>query len=239
MCPLCSYEDESVLHALRSCPCTLDVLRHAGIPVSISLSDIDPLVLWLEEALSILGLDDFVGFLVYLWNVWNNRNSFVHDAKFQQSWILVSTAKTLHHEYLQAMALDRMHENPFIQHNRWLPPPPGVIKINFDGSFDNNGRLASIVVVARDHNGLVQGGLAQVSGRCADPTFVEFFALLASLRLVNEKGWLDLQFESDSQIFVNKITRDSWATCSGSAFFFDSICPDIIASVISKDVITS
>ncbi|XP_039011790.1 uncharacterized protein LOC120140858 [Hibiscus syriacus] len=261
LCPLCSYEEETMLHALRNCPCTLDILRHA-------------------DALSILGLDDFVGFLICLWNVWNNRNSFVHDTKFQLSWILVSTAKAIHHEYLCTMALDRMHENPFIQHNRWLPPPPDVIKINFDGAFDSNRHLASIGVVARDHNGLVQRGLAQVSGSCVDPAFDEFFALLASLRLANEKGWLDVQFESESQILVNKITRDSddisilgifiqearvafqanprfhisyinrecnhlahalasWTSCSVSALFFDSVCPDIIASVISNDVITS
>ena len=36
---------------------------------------------------------------------------------------------------------------------KWVPPPPGMMKINVDGAFISSSGTAAVGVVIRDHNG--------------------------------------------------------------------------------------
>ncbi|KAE8713427.1 hypothetical protein F3Y22_tig00110210pilonHSYRG00151 [Hibiscus syriacus] len=91
----------------------------------------------------------------------------------------------------------------------WRPPVTGVIKVNTDGVFDCDRRVAILGVIARDLSDQVYVGLAQMTVGCFEAGFAKLHALLADLSLAYDKGREDVQFEIDSLILVHKITQTS------------------------------
>ena len=59
----------------------------------------------------------------------------------------------------------------------WFPPPTGILKLKFDGSFDNSSQQGDIGGVIRDHFGDV---VRSFSGPvdALDANEVEMFAML-------------------------------------------------------------
>ncbi|MBA0624783.1 hypothetical protein Godav_010072 [Gossypium davidsonii] len=72
----------------------------------------------------------------------------------------------------------------------WKKPGHGVVKINFDAAV--NGQKMSFGLVARDHDGFVLGGRADVLDRNVQAEWVELHALAKSNNLARAKNWLRL-----------------------------------------------
>ena len=60
---------------------------------------------------------------------------------------------------------------------RWKPPPPGMVKVNFDGAIFSTQSLAGLSVVVRDPAGLV---LVALSQKIPLPTSVETVEVIAA-----------------------------------------------------------
>ncbi|KAE8688066.1 hypothetical protein F3Y22_tig00111002pilonHSYRG00102 [Hibiscus syriacus] len=89
----------------------MEVLQLAEISGSIMINSSPTPLLWLETSLNALGLGNFAGFLMVLWNIWNARNTVVHSGRHQPSWILVSNARLLHNDFLVANFASRHQAN--------------------------------------------------------------------------------------------------------------------------------
>ena len=88
---------------------------------------------------------------------------------------------------------------------RWKPPPPGMVKVNFDGAIFSTQSSAGLGMVVRDQAGLV---LATLSQKIPLPTSVETVEVIAARRALIFA--LELDFESvmvvgDSEIIINTI----------------------------------
>ncbi|KAL4187745.1 hypothetical protein AMTRI_Chr09g40520 [Amborella trichopoda] len=46
-----------------------------------------------------------------------------------------------------------LKKNKFVKDNRWFPPPPGWVKLNFDGSVKEEARVASYGALLQDCSG--------------------------------------------------------------------------------------
>ncbi|MBA0688485.1 hypothetical protein Goari_006269 [Gossypium aridum] len=80
-----------------------------------------------------------------------------------------------------------------------------VVKINFDATA--TGRKMSFSLVARDHDGFVLGGRADVLDRNVQAEWAKLYVLEESINLARAKNWLRLEFESNYASLVNRLSK--------------------------------
>eukprot|EP00268_Persea_americana_P015968 TRINITY_DN17581_c0_g1_i5.p1 TRINITY_DN17581_c0_g1~~TRINITY_DN17581_c0_g1_i5.p1 ORF type:complete len:239 (+),score=28.11 TRINITY_DN17581_c0_g1_i5:144-860(+) len=92
--------------------------------------------------------------------------------------------------------------------DHWLPPPPGWIKLNFDGAFNSQTGHASIGGLARDSYGkLLMAFTCEV--RAAHPLEAELLALQRALQHVSPLLPSALQIEGGCLVLVTSIQNSS------------------------------
>ncbi|KAK9045270.1 hypothetical protein V6N11_059157 [Hibiscus sabdariffa] len=80
---MCEQSVEDVLHALRDCPLSKEVLSYGRVPEGVRDSHTMSTKEWLIEAAGTMDASQFTGLIVVLWNILNRRNKKVHDAEVQ------------------------------------------------------------------------------------------------------------------------------------------------------------
>ncbi|KAL4279259.1 hypothetical protein GQ457_03G017210 [Hibiscus cannabinus] len=205
-CPFCLSVIETPLHALRDCPDASDALHLAGFPLCNFGFSSNIVLEWLQNAAVTLSHDSFILLLTILWNLWNRRNDFVHNARLQPVWLIVMNSESILADYKFHNTLSSTSP-PTTNRHCWHPPPGDFIKINTDGAFNPSTYEARIGVIARNSTGEVLGGFAQHSGVSTDALHTEFLAVVAGLQLAREKGWRFVHIETDSATVVNKFNR--------------------------------
>ncbi|KAH1046344.1 hypothetical protein J1N35_037128 [Gossypium stocksii] len=78
---ICEATNETLLHALRDCPTSREVLPLGGWDMSIITNQYDCYVDWLENMTRIMDKRAMVNLFTTLWNFWNNRNNFIFKGK--------------------------------------------------------------------------------------------------------------------------------------------------------------
>ncbi|KAE8708583.1 hypothetical protein F3Y22_tig00110338pilonHSYRG00172 [Hibiscus syriacus] len=80
----------------------------------------------------------------------------------------------------------------------WIKPTQDEVKINVDGAYCKDSRVAVVGIVARDSHGMVIGGLAKK----IDPPFTaestEAVAFIEGIRMASENGWNNAIIEGDA-----------------------------------------
>ena len=152
-CPVCGNDAESVYHALLRCDFSSLVwefwlenpLRIQGFINS-----------FLDSALSILShstLHDLEIFFATAWALWSNRNRIVHkDGGLSplQVWLMARNV-------VDDFACFASWDFGLVRtaSSCWIPPPPGIFKVNVDGASSEQEGSSSVAVVIRDSNGQV------------------------------------------------------------------------------------
>ncbi|KAL4296489.1 hypothetical protein GQ457_12G013640 [Hibiscus cannabinus] len=208
ICKLCEKDTETVLHAIRECPATQEVLTICGFHSKLPRGPYRNCKNWLEDALQVLDTCQFQFLLVLMWNVWNRRNRWVHQNQLIPAK-LVS-------DYAQLIATDSQgvwEPVPLMPQTRpmerWKKPEAGTIKVNVDGAWSQERNLAAIGVVARDHNGMVVDARARRVVGVHNPETVEARAFVEGIQMAMENDWQRVQFEGDAQQIVAKLNADS------------------------------
>lgn len=93
----------------------------------------------------------------------------------------------------------------------WSPPPPGVLKLNFDGSSLGNPGPSGFGCVIRDSMGEIVRVVAGSIGT-ADSTKVELMGLLMGLREVRNLQLHVPLIEGDSSVVVGWCSGRSWGS---------------------------
>ena len=94
----------------------------------------------------------------------------------------------------------------------WTPPPPGWLKINFDGATFKDRKLAGLGGVIRNDNGLIMAAFTQTIPLPTSVEMVEVLAARSALVLAKELCLNQVLLESDSEIIINALSnggRDS------------------------------
>ncbi|WMV57498.1 hypothetical protein MTR67_050883 [Solanum verrucosum] len=90
----------------------------------------------------------------------------------------------------------------------WHRPPEGVLKLNIDGSFEQNTTNGGIGGVIRDHFGKwIAGFTCKIKAHNAHHE--EILALLHGLNLAKRLNLAHLQVETDSQVLLNNLNNNS------------------------------
>jgi hypothetical protein len=72
------------------------------------------------------------------------------------------------------------------QQPRWIPPPPGMMKVNTDAAMSKNSTRAVLAAIARDASGTFLGVSAEVVERVSDPETAEVLAVQEGLALAKD-----------------------------------------------------
>ncbi|KAL0327910.1 UNVERIFIED_CONTAM: putative mitochondrial protein [Sesamum calycinum] len=123
-CPFCGCSKEDRMHIFVLCPFARQVWGLSSIPLSLTSLQIPDFWAWMQAVAAGLDGVNFGLFLCMCWSIW-----------------------------CVGMNLGILTGAGFQSSSRWTAPPPGCIKLNFDGAIFRKGMELGAGVVARDKDG--------------------------------------------------------------------------------------
>jgi ribonuclease HI len=109
-------------------------------------------------------------------------------------------------EIIREPSLGHLGQN--LHFEAWCPPPPGVVKINFDAALDVQQRYVGVGIIAWDHMGFFLGARSIIYKLKVQAKIAESIAALGAVPFRKEAGFLDVIFEGDAKQVVSKINLD-------------------------------
>ena len=213
-CPICGKELENVHHALLLCDfanlvwdCWFDVPQMI-LRNNWTFHDLAMHVLIHKPS------HDLELFLTVAWAIWFNRNKVIHEDKCSSPSQVWQMAKNLIEEFNEAASSDLFTPRPS-QLYSWSPPPPGVFKINVDGSSSDLGESSSIGVIIRDCKGQTVAAFCKPLQSHFSAELVEVLALEQGIFLAWELQLSRVMFESDALSVINAINDSTFGTPYG------------------------
>ncbi|KAL0395125.1 UNVERIFIED_CONTAM: putative mitochondrial protein [Sesamum latifolium] len=98
-------------------------------------------------------------------------------------------------------AVSRVQGGP----SRWIGPPSGFVKLNFDGAILDKGTAMGIGVVARDERGRCIGWLSRRIDVMVSGEMAEAWAAREATQLALRRGWPMVVIEGDCLVLISKI----------------------------------
>ncbi|OMP03760.1 hypothetical protein COLO4_10225 [Corchorus olitorius] len=195
--------NESVLHAIKECPCVVKVWSHVWNFFINDETFVQNEVQCVDD-LDSSQLADWTRLgLITAWAVWSARNKELYEevtmrpidtAIFAFSYLKEFGRSTL------AASIVPPKEKP-----RWSPSIDATIKINFDGAVSVGGGFSGYGIVARDSAGQVLGACAGRIPYVADAFVAESFAAVRALSWAREMGFGGIIVEGDALSIIRKL----------------------------------
>lgn len=209
-CSLCGMED-SWRHSLVDCSMARCVwaLEDDGIGECISSVDEDNARLWLSEVLEALSAEEGRRVAVTLWAIWYARRQAIHEKKFQSPLSTHSFVDRFMSDIREDKQVQRKSGSAARQSLPWIPPPPGVVKINVDAALSKNDLKATAGAIARDATGRFLGASALVVQGIDDPEIMEVMACREGLALALDIQASNIKLACDCLSAVKAITEGS------------------------------
>ncbi|XP_062152012.1 uncharacterized protein LOC133860414 [Alnus glutinosa] len=153
-CPWCRQEEETIVHALWSCPAAQDgTIEDPNNTHAAAVSNVD--------------------------------------------------------EFKRCMQQDEPISSPMLGDAQmpsfWKPPPPGVIKINFDAAMNKQAGFLGIGIVARDCMGNLLGAKRLTVRLATNSHIAEFMAASHAVIFTREVGFFDVIFEGDAMKVIKEV----------------------------------
>lgn len=142
--------------------------------------------------------------------LWLRRNKVVLGGDFLAQDVLVRLAK----EQMEAcdIAAGRTEEHRPLQINqvvgRWIKPPEGTMKINWDAAVDSSNGKIGMGIIARDHVGRVIAMACGSSQYICNSGMAEAMAAREAIELCNSLGVQNFILEGDASDVVNALNQE-------------------------------
>jgi ribonuclease HI len=91
------------------------------------------------------------------------------------------------------------------QQPRWIPPPPGMMKVNMNAAMSKNSTRAVLATVGRDASGMFLGASAEVVEGVSDPKTAEVLAVREGLALAKDLMGQRVQVATDCANVVQSL----------------------------------
>lgn len=213
LCPRCVQQPESILHVLRDCECVLQLWEKLVNPDEWHKFASLGLMEWLLFNFTApnIGIGDSnwpILFGTMLYMLWIDRNHFVfseRSAMLDQFLPKVMGQVDAIHSHLlkpEPSFMEGSHQVIFVA---WDPPPPGVLKLNVDGSHRHQYGLSACGGLLRDYKGQFIIGFHRNLG-ASSSIAAEIWGLLLGLRLAKSMSVGSLLVELDSRVVTHMVT---------------------------------
>ena len=153
-------------------------------------------------------------FLTVAWAIWFNRNRVIHNDMCSSPSQVWQMEKNLIEDFNDAASSKLCSPKPSHLHS-WSPPPPGVFKINVDGSSSDLEESSSIGVIIRDCKGHTVAAYCKPLQSHFSAELVEVFAVEQGIFLARELQLSRVMLESDALSVINAINDSTFGTYYG------------------------
>jgi ribonuclease HI len=174
--------------------------------------------------------------MMTLWRVWYNHNELTHQKKPAP----VESSKRFLQSYLESLLVIKQNEVVNVEKGKqvasygqgfrkekhqgdgrqkvkqkWMPPEVGTVKLNVDGTFDQDGH-AGAGMILRDEKGEVIIAACRRLQNCSDALEAELAAMEEGIDLALHWSSGDITLESDCMMAI-KLTGDQMVNASRHA----------------------
>lgn len=199
LCQQCGTEEESVLHLLRDCQCISSIWQSRS---PTFFSEQNPFT-WLRRHARD---EDGMHFLAIVWHIWRAPNLYIFEHKNLPVQAIQNQAHIYYQDTVKAFANRAPSSGSrTLRFVSWLPPPPGCVKLNTDGSRLDTGYAAAGGLL-RDHLGTWISGFVVNIGITSSYN-AELWGLLHGLRLCRSLNIQNLEVELDSAVIVGLLAE--------------------------------
>ncbi|KAL0411880.1 UNVERIFIED_CONTAM: putative mitochondrial protein [Sesamum latifolium] len=153
-CPHCADEEEDTFHALFLCHFARQVWGLSNLGTDMTHKRTQSLVTWLSHVAASIERKPFGLFLCLCWTLWWCRNSSLMKGNCLSPAQAVCYTIRYFEAFLKQNCEETVNRLPTSPPS-WSAPPPGQVKINFDGAMLDNTLAMGIGIVARDDCGRV------------------------------------------------------------------------------------
>ncbi|KAL2339965.1 hypothetical protein Fmac_007905 [Flemingia macrophylla] len=215
ICPMCGEAEETVVHALVTCPEARQVWFASPLSLRINPLAVTSVSQWVHDWVERCddgdhGVVELVCTL--LGSIWNRRNQWVNKSRCLTISQVISEATNMMMVPKRIATCTEM-DCPVII---WRPPPHDVVKTNFN-VLVKEGRGTGMGVVVRDHDGNILEAATSFLPYCMSVTIAEALCFRWVLQLAEEKLLCHCHivvFESDCQIAGMILNGEPWHPCN-------------------------
>jgi hypothetical protein len=164
---------------------------------------------WLMEVFSILPHDDLIQVVVTMWAIWYAIRKVMYENSFQSP---LSTHHFVNRYIIDLEMVEPFKEKKELRKNyspQWIPPPPGIAKINVDATISKISGLGSVAAVARDSMGNFLGASALVIEGMTDLEVMESLACREGMALANDLLLQKVRMASDCHNVVCSFSEEA------------------------------
>ncbi|KAG7941873.1 hypothetical protein I3843_16G069700 [Carya illinoinensis] len=223
-CPICGLHEETIGHALWSCPAASDVWaeKESGLQKWIC-AERDFYQTWtdMQDRLQKNKVEEIV---MILRGLWYRRNQLVFEGKFENpSRVVTNAISSLKcFQTSQADMIQIKVPSPVRRKDtNWKPPDVGVSKLNFDAAIDKVGNRMGLGIVARNHLGelLFSFSTSRLFSGTSDTA--EAAGLWKAMDLAVELGIRNVVYEGDAERIIKGVTEEKEAVAWMDQLFKD------------------
>ncbi|KAM6547612.1 hypothetical protein CsatB_019288 [Cannabis sativa] len=213
-CTICNAADESITHALFSCPRAKTVWDLSPLNIDFTTLRQSASADILLHLSTVLTTSEFEQFLVLCWCNWHERNAIYHGNTVRSPQAVAAYAPTYLTEFQRARAQrsqpttssatapDPRPSSEFIHAPKWTAPPRGRLKLNTDAAIDRACNKVGIGATLRNADGLVVAAISKPLLGNYKPEEMEALGLALSLNwLISNNLSVDF-IETDSLLVV-------------------------------------
>ncbi|XP_062014434.1 uncharacterized protein LOC133730954 [Rosa rugosa] len=218
-CHMCSHHDESIEHALLTCPWIVSAWFAHPFSYKVPLQTITSFDRWLFSVSQLEKASDFATHIsFFLWRCWKHRCDCLYKHIPPDPSRIALSSYHAANEFIAATKpgfpiprqLQRLTQSlPCL--SRWIPPPMNAIRINTDASWFKDSLLCGIAAIARDSNGRLVAGRA-IKTMAPSAMAAEALAIREAMHLANTFPLQDIFISSDSQDIINSLRQNSPAS---------------------------
>ncbi|KAL9812070.1 putative ribonuclease H domain, reverse transcriptase zinc-binding domain-containing protein [Arabidopsis thaliana] len=209
----CCTEAETGNHIFFSCPHAEAVWRTTCLDTTILCNSQTPLedklryLFRIHDDGNVHELHRYLPFWI-MWRLWKSRNDLIFNKKLIPARETLELATTDTQEWIenvikQVNTIPAPHTQR-TRRDKWLPPPRGWVKCNYDASHHEGAGASGLGWIIRDSNGFVLDcGMGQFEGRNTIEE-AECTSLIWAIQAAWGLGYRNVIFEGDNKT-INQV----------------------------------
>ncbi|XP_039036925.1 uncharacterized protein LOC120173978 [Hibiscus syriacus] len=154
ICCMCADGLKTIKHAFCECTMVVGLLSLAGFISLVTTATSSRA--WLLSSFQQLPLHRFSLYLIILWNIWHQRNTFWHEGRLIPDWNLVQTCFSMFEGFIALESFSSATTMPELSiSDRWHKPEATTVTINVDSACLPSNGCSTVGLLAGDHQGIV------------------------------------------------------------------------------------
>lgn len=211
ICPICQVENESVLHALVTCPFA-EYCHQRSLALMVH-GEFRTFADWMQLIFDQQSQAATLISVTICWQLWKNRNDSIWKQKSIDSSELVNSVFSILNQW---KVIQDKNYSDFLglmtsedDKEQWQPPMSNSVKINTDAALFEDPKRYSFAFIIRDQHGSLIEAISKCSSGQVAPEFAEAMGIREALSWIKNKNHSNVVLETDCLQIV-QLLRNSF-----------------------------